>query len=271
MKRLCAGIGIVAALALLHPASAAAQVSGGHSLAFEVYSHEYEEEVGGTFFMSNKGPFVSARYAYVWKFDSKFIEVSPSVALGSVDYESAGTGTIDGTFNSTVILEVRGGNEFQVAEGVFVIPWVGLGYRNHYDAKGGEISSTGAAGYDRVSEYWYLPVGVTMSVPMGGAWMLEPAASYRFFLGGTQTSYISDVSPTCTDLKNDQNDGYGFEASLGFRTALNGSNLTFGPFFRYWDIDDSDIGYFACGGTLFAGIEPKNTTTEIGVRLRLGF
>jgi len=271
MQIRCSGAILVAAFASLPLTIAKAQVSEGHSLAIEGYVHEYEEEVGGAFFMSNKGPFVSARYGYTWKSGSNFIELSPSLALGSVDYESAGTGMIDGTSNRTIILEVRAGSEYQVGDGMFLVPWVGLAYRNHFDAKGGEITSTGFLGYDRMSEYWYIPVGLTMSVPMGGAWTFEPAATYKLFLGGTQTSYLSDVDPTCTDLENDQGSGYGAEASLGFRTDMGGKDVTFGPFFRYWDIEDSDLGFFTCGATLLAGIEPQNTTTEIGVRVRINF
>lgn len=266
-------IGLTAALALLPYSGAWAQVTPGSDWTFEGYWHEYEEEAGGAFLMSNKGPFLSARYGYNWKSGSLFLRATPSLALGSVNYTSAGTGDIDNTFNFTIDGELRAGAELAAGGGTFFIPWVGLGYRMHYDDKGGKISSVGAAGYDRRSEYFYAPVGLTLSVPLGANWVMEPEAIYKFFLSGTQTSYLSDIDPGCSDLENDQDSGFGAEASLGFRTVTSsGMPITVGPFVRYWDIDDSDLQPVYCYGVLQGyGYEPMNTTTEIGVRFRLNF
>lgn len=264
---------ITMAIALSFPGTVLAQVTPGGDWTFEGYWHEYEEEVDGAFFMENKGPFVSLRYGYNWKSGPAFLRLTPSLAIGSVDYSSAGTGEIDGVFNFTLDGEIRVGAELAVSENSYFVPWTGLGYRMHYDDKGGEVSTLGFFGYDRRSEYVYLPVGFFFSIPLSGDLVLEPEAAYKFLLKGTQTSYLSDFDPACRDLENDQDSGYGVEASLGFRKAIStGGNVTVGPFVRYWDVDDSDIEPIYCGGGIVgAAYEPANTTTEIGVRVRLSF
>ena len=269
--RISNGFAPVALLALAGLSTpAAAEVPQGFDLSFQIYSHKYQEQVGGAFFMSNEGPFGGVGVDYTKKLEGDiYFRGSTSLAYGSVDY--TGSGTIGGTPNYTLILEGRLGREFAVTDAFSVAPWAGLGYRMHYDDKGGEITSTGFFGYDRKSQYIYLPFAVTLDYRANSEWSLTPEFAYRLLLKGTQTSYMSDFSPACTDLENSQKSGYGLSAALNARTTIGQTPVTFGPFIRYWDIAESDIGIFSCGGTLFAGVEPDNTTTEIGIAVSLHY
>lgn len=252
--------------------SATAQVKPGFDVTIEGYSHEYEEESGGAWFMTNEGFFGSVGLGYTAPLeDGFFLRVAPSVAVGSVDYSSNGTGSIDGTRNYTFTADLLAGKEFTLQSGTIIAASAGLGYRSHWDDKGGEITTTGNWGYDRQSEYLYLPLSLSVSFPAGDDWRVEPAITYKVFLQGTQTSKFSGVDPTCNDLENDQESGYGVAASLMGHTQWGDTPVAFGPFYRQWSIGDSELGYFTCGATLYAGIEPENTTIEFGLGFRANF
>lgn len=135
--------------------------------------------------------------------------------------------------------------------------YFGLGYRTLTDHLGHKLSSTGAAGYDRLSQYYYAPVGF-VSEKDGKRWQFQ----YNYFLRGSQTSYLTQVAGYGNDLKNTQKNGYGLSVSYSPVTA--GWEI----FWRYWSIGDSDRqNLYSTGGALLGtGYEPRNTTSELGVR-----
>ena len=137
-------------------------------------------------------------------------------------------------------------------------PIIGLGYRWLYDDSGGRASSTGALGYDRQSQYLYVPVGGVFEFND----KLKAKGQFNYLLAGRQTSYLSDVAGF-TDVENDQTSGWGVDFTIDYK--LN-EKFSIYSFYRYWDIDKSDIstGTFA-GVLLFQAFEPANTTTELGL------
>ncbi|OGX08709.1 MAG: hypothetical protein A2Z88_01810 [Omnitrophica WOR_2 bacterium GWA2_47_8] len=193
-------------------------------------------------------------------------------SFGQVDYTSNSTGSIDDI--SDYLFEVRGLAGYDVPAGAdnLVTPYVGLGYRYWVDMLGGETSTTGHAGYDRESNYLYLPLGVNVGVPLQSGWSLGANVEFDVFLWGRQKSHLEDVSSSLNTLENDQNDGWGVRGSLTVKKEMEGIDLVAEPFIRYWSIEDSDIGTVTCGGTPCAlGYEPKNRTIEAGVRLGAKF
>jgi hypothetical protein len=55
-------------------------------------------------------------------------------------------------------------------------------------------------------------------------------------------------------------------------TTWNGRSIEFGPFVRYWNIDDSEVKPVAFNGvTIGGGFEPENETVEVGLALKIGF
>ena len=145
-------------------------------------------------------------------------------------------------------------------EGVYLSDtglFLGLGYRTLTDHLGYKLSSTGAAGYDRLSQYYYAPIGF-VSETDGNRWQIQ----YNYFLRGTQTSYFTQISGYGNDVRNTQKRGFGID--LSYAPASAGWEL----FWRYWSLEDSDMQllYSAGGDPLSFALEPKNTTSELGIR-----
>jgi hypothetical protein len=137
-------------------------------------------------------------------------------------------------------------------------PIIGLGYRWLYDDSGGQLSSTGAASYDRQSQYLYIPAGGVFEFSE----KMKVKGQINFLLAGRQTSYLSDVAGF-TDVENDQTSGWGADITVDYK--IN-EKFSLYSFYRYWDIDKSDVatGTYA-GALLFQAFEPANTTTEVGI------
>lgn len=202
---------------------------------------------------------------YVFGIEGQFL-------AGQVDYDSQSTGSIDNI--NEYLFEIRGlaGYDFPVADATVLTPYLGIGYRYLNNAMGGKRSTTGAAGYDRESNYVYMPFGVKTKTPLEGPWSLGFNVEYDLFLDGTQKSHLEDVSSSLSELDNDQNKGYGVRGSIQLDYQANTWNLLVEPFIRYWNIDESNIATITCGGTpCAAGYEPNNNSTEYGVKVGTQF
>ena len=214
----------------------------------------YEERhpVDNSFFMSQDGWMIGMNTNSETYDSGTYLGFKNRLAVGEVNYTSAGTGTMTGVpdyqFESTFYLGIpmEGTNSRTTI-------FSGLGGRYLLNASGLKQSSTGHSGYDRESRYVYLPIGVNYEK---GAW--EFRGEYLYFLYGQQTSKISQVGANYTDITNDQEDGSGMKL-----TAKYYSNKKFGYelYMDYWDIADSKVdvtGNF---------MEPRNTTSETGLRV----
>ena len=143
-------------------------------------------------------------------------------------------------------------------------PIIGLGYRWLYDDSGGTTSSTGALGYDRQSQYLYLPVGGIFDLND----KLKLKGQFNYLIAGRQTSYLSDIAGF-TDIENDQTSGWGTDFTIDYR--INNKTSIY-SFFRYWDMVKSDTATGTFAGVLkFQAYEPANTTTEIGLGITYKF
>ena len=135
--------------------------------------------------------------------------------------------------------------------------YIGLGYRNHYDHSGYGTTSTGYAGYDRQSQYLYVPLGAYYSTSYGYF-----KTQYNFLVQGKQTSYFSQISGYKNDIQNTQRNGYGVDLSYV------PSRANWEIYWRYWDISDSttDASYYSTGTLNGYYYEPANKTNEFGIR-----
>lgn len=207
----------------------------------------------------------SYRNNYVFGIDAQFL-------AGQVDYDSRDTGSIDNI--NDYMFEIRGvaGYDFPMFEQTVWTPYFGIGYRYLNDDSGGKTSTTGAAGYERESNYVYVPLGVKTNTPLSELWQLGFNVEYDVFVDGTQKSHLEDVSPALNTLENDQEDGFGARGSIQFARYADTWNLLVEPFIRYWDVNDSNVSVITCGGTpCAAGYEPKNTSWEYGVKVGTRF
>ena len=128
----------------------------------------------------------------------------------------------------------------------------GIGGRYLLNASGHKLSSTGHAGYDRESRYVYIPFGINFETE---SWELR--GEYLYFLYGQQTSYLSDAG-NYPDITNDQEEGSGLKLTAKYYVE-DGFGYEF--YMDYWDIADSKLD------TTGNFMEPRNTTSETGIRL----
>jgi len=148
-----------------------------------------------------------------------------------------------------------------LAEGYYPVSgafFAGVGYRRLFDNFGPGSTSSSARTYDRLSTYLYAPLGYNVRNDDGSNIKLQ----YNYFISGQQTSYISQVPGYLSDLVNDQKKGFGFDVSF---TNPAGS---WEAYYRYWFIEDSEISSGVTVAGIIYGYEPKNRTSEIGLRYR---
>ncbi len=227
------------------------------SIGIQSYYFEYEEPG----LMSQEGYYTGLAYQYGYKKTNWYLKADGMLAVGLVDYESNGTGTLDGERNFT--FEIRGVGGYTILEKstTKITPFIGIGYHYLQNKSERKITTTGHAGYDRESHYLYIPLGVTVDFQMKNGWHFIPEVEYDFFVTGQQdsrTGYLSGY----TDVSNTQDSGHGYRLSFGFSKEMRKFDLFIRFFFRYWDIDDSDTTTDPFGRVF---IEPKNETHEYGI------
>jgi hypothetical protein len=231
----------------------------------EIYYFQYREPG----LMKDKGMFYGVAGAYTYrgwipenpeepfKEDKWMFGIEGRFAYGRVDYDgSLWDGTpykVDNIEDLTTEFRFLLGPDFPKENGIDTI-YAGFGFR-YLDDKG----SKDPAGYDRESTYCYIPIGLRADRLLKDGWSVGATGEFDLFLVGDQKSHLGDVG--LIDVENRQNSGYGLRGSVRFEKQCENSSFTIEPFIRYWNIarsedDELDIGF-----------EPKNNTTECGVRL----
>lgn len=238
----------------------------GWEIGGQISRYKYEEPASPGFGgMNLKGDRVGIVGAYtITAANRVFTRIDGRVSYGSLKYSSGGTGTMDDVPDWTGEIRAVIGRDYLLGGGDYSLsPYAGLGYRYLYDDLRG-YSSTGAAGYQRYSQYVYIPLGLTARVRAGERWMLAPTVEYDVFLSGRQRSQLSDTGLGLPDVTNDQDSGYGYRAYL----MLENGKWAFGPWLSYWKVKDSNV--VSIGGGLGV-MEPENWTREYGVEFRYRF
>lgn len=260
-----------AALAVLFAASAASAGEPAHSFTVgpEVYWMQYKEP--GV--MRNEGVMYGLALGYRYHAPSNLVlGADLAVAAGEVDYDSEGAGSMENNDDTRLEARLLAGYSFRLGGDLAVTPYAGLGYRFLRDDSAGKLSTAGAAGYERRSNYLYLPVGVAAAKAIPGGWKVTGTAEFDWMFYGRQYSDLSGAVAGLPDIDNRQDHGIGLRVSLGVEKDLSGAlgkgaALAFEPFVRYWRIAKSEVEY-AAGAAWY---EPKNKTTEAGASLFLRF
>ena len=248
------------------------QIALSAELTFDMTSYSYREvDQNGNFFMEDKSaPFLFSVGIRNWGDDKSIAKKRSSnwmslytleYSFGNVDYTSAGTGTMKKEYYKSR-LEYYVSNISRVGAND-IKPFIGLGYRDLLDDSGFKQSSTNHLGYDRLSQYFYMPIGAI--------WYMSDTLSlksqYNYFILGKQTSFLNEILPNNYSInpENTQNIGWGVDLTL--RSKLNNKWSTYG-FFRSWNIEDSDLT--SCSPLTYC-MEPKNQTHEIGAGISYNF
>lgn len=189
----------------------------------------------------------------------QFVRGDLRYAFGSVDYN--GSGSASGQPDWYIETRVLVGKDWAINDAV-LSPYTGFGYRYLFnDARG--ITSTGAVGYRRESNYFYLPIGVSHRMALNDPARLVSTLEYDHLLAGKQVSRLSDAGLGYGDVKNNQNKGYG----LKFSVMYEKDKWAIGPYAHYWNIGKSDTALLFQNGTLVGtGWEPENNTVEFGLK-----
>jgi hypothetical protein len=211
--------------------------------------------------MQLEGPRLGVAAAYAWVNPQRaFARLEGRWSYGNLDYQ--GSGVLTGVDDYILELRLLAGRDV-AAGGVVWSPYVGAALRNLYNDLRG-VSSTGAIGYRRESSYLYLPLGVTLRMPLAEGWVLAPQLEYDAFVRGEQRSYLSDTGLGLPDVTNRQGSGRGYRGQLMFESP----RWAFGAWLQVWNIEDSELQAIAPGTLVY---EPANKTREGGVELRYRF
>ncbi len=247
----------------------------GSSFAKPVRTWELGAELSGIVYeepgvMKEDGVMYGIAGAWTNRHDRSMTRFEGKLSYGQVDYENSGT--LDNIDDFMFEFRMLGGKDLPVSKSTVVTAYAGLGYRYLNDDSGGMTTSTGAKGYERESNYFYLPIGVEALARMGKGWSFGAALEYDLFLWGRQVSHLSDANLGLSDIENEQNDGYGWRGSIRLRKKGRSKEYAIEPFIRYWDIKQSDYQYVLYNGVVWGyGYEPKNNSRELGLRLSVIF
>lgn len=188
----------------------------------------------------------------------RFSRFEGGFATGEVDYDGSlmdGTPyTMEGNRDYLVNLRLLLGRLWQSPawENRF---YAGLGYRLLYDD-----STQDPAGYERCSNYLYVPLGLKTYHGLGGKWLLGLGGEFDLLLLGLQVSGFAESETDSSTVKNWQWPGFGARGILELRYKTQTLDLAAAPFIQYWWIDDSSE---SSGGWY----EPRNNTLQYGVNL----
>lgn len=185
-------------------------------------------------------------------------------SFGALDYSSP-SGELDNITNYILEGRILIGYDFHFSNSLMLTPYVGFGYRYLNDDSSGKITSLGAIGYERESNYYYSPIGFMGWAKIGQGWVMRIAAEYDYFWEGKQKTHLGDALVGAPTIENKQKDGYGLRGSVKFQKNFGGTGFAIEPFIRYWKIDDSEFEYYSIGASRFRGYEPENESTEFGI------
>jgi hypothetical protein len=233
----------------------------------ELSSYTYKEPGPGVK-LSGVKTGVSAQYLYRARPEeqSAFFALQAAYMTGKVDYDGAlfnGVERIPYRYDglSDYYWEARGlFGTFAPLGDVELQPFFGLGYRYLFNGLG----QSPEGGYDRISQYVYSPLGINAVVQLPANWVFTGMLEYDLFWKGKQKSDLSGGA-----VSNDQRRGWGLRLAARFAKNLQNVTIFAQPFFRMWNIGDSDVAYAPSLGDFI--IEPRNKTQEYGLKAGVMF
>ena len=215
----------------------------------EVSYFRYDEP--GT--MKDTGVLYGVAGAYTRYRENRLFRIEGEFCFGLVDYEGslddATPYTMENCRDYLLNLRLLWGRSWEAGD------WdsrlcAGLGYRALNDD-----SSHDPSGYDRQSNYLYLPVGLKTYHELADHWQIGLGGELDLLLLGIQFSGIYEDGV----LTNVQWPGFGARASVELRHKAKPADLALAPFVQYWWVDDSNVsdGWY----------EPRNHTLQYGLGL----
>lgn len=248
----------IGSLAQVNAANAESGNKLTSSIGAEAFYSRYEEPG----LMENEGWMYGVSYEVDYQYSPSWsLLFDGLIATGQVDYTSESTGSMDGQDNFMTDNRLMFGHS--IVDGGTATLYYGIGYRYLVNDSAYMQTTTDHWGYTRRSNYIYSPIGVNFKLADSGAWQVSSTLEYDYFWYGKQVSELGYLG--YSDIENEQHNGYGFRFSLAIEKQLaSGKSLRIEPFYRYWDISDSET--VSLGNNVIAW-EPANTTQEIGLNI----
>jgi len=236
-------------------------------LGVEVFNDKYEEP---TVDVEDDATFGALDIGYIHNFKKYFVQVDGRFSYGHSDYESP-----SGHINEIPQYELEGrgtfGGNWNLGGGV-IAPYTGLGLRYFVDQLKGKLTEFNNWGYDRRIMQLYAPIGLSYTIGISDDWYIAPNFEYDAFIWGNVNSRLQNgnqyyVNDPYDDMNNPQHRGYGLRGEFMFVTKPDETGLSwqFGPFFRYWKIEDSETQTSPKGLKVY---EPRNTRMQIGASVK---
>lgn len=230
----------------------------------ETYRETYQEKYEDIYLMSEQATMYGVGATAGILIDNRHgLLLTGRYAQGKSDYKNLREDRENG--QDRYLYEIRAAYEytFPVLH-TEVTPSIGFGYRTLTDRLD-QITNDEKIGYRRESRYTFLSAGIKAKYTSPLArFSVTPQIAYQYLLKGTQYSTY-DAQFDVPTLIHQQRNGRGMEASMTLAYQLaNRSEIRIAPFYRYWRIANSE----ACDA---CGLEPANTTKEIGARFTYAF
>lgn len=256
------------ALAGVAPITHAIEITGS-SLGVEAYQEHYSEFQTGRKIMQEKGNMASLVGSTNLKLDDEnSLLLAGRYAFGKSDYTGAFQGGNYGDVQSNgqdrQAWEVQAIFKRRLAIGSLqdINIGAGLGLRHLEDS----MEQAAVGGYNRKNDLSYLKFSLDKKFTLESGINVTPSIAYKHLIEGTQTSMIGDA-----DLKHTQKKGFGFDLSVELERKIGANTFYAAPFYRYWNIEDSQTVYAIINGNLYSTVEPKNKTHEYGVAVGMKF
>ncbi|MFC1620926.1 hypothetical protein ACFL2G_01350 [Candidatus Omnitrophota bacterium] len=203
--------------------------------------------------------------------DRSMLKIEARGSYGQVDYTSESGSRIDGIDDRIFEIRGLGGYSLFVSDNSIITPYVGYGYRYLNDDMAGKISTAGAAGYERQSNYYYIPIGIESITVFEDGDYVEVKLEYDYFCRGKQMSLLGAI-PGYVDIKNNQGNGHGYRGSIKFHNKGEKIDFFIEPFIRYWSIAESEKAYYSYYGIIpMVAWEPKNNSKEFGMNFTIKY
>jgi hypothetical protein len=231
------------------------------SLGVEGYTDQYKEPIADVDTTAGYGGITAS---YQVSQPNWFLGIDGRADFGLAKYSS-----VDGTAQHEPQYETEfrlyGGPTYTLNGGSEIAPYIGIGTRLYFDQSAHTFTDLGFGGYNRYIQQVYAPVGASWTF-RSGDWTITPNAEYDQLLYGHVWSGLKEF--TGYDVTNTQSSGYGVRGALMFGTRSGKYLWEAGPYFRYWDIKNSDVFVGPDGD---GWIEPHNTRLQVGAQARLLF
>lgn len=249
------------------PCLAATLPTGSETkVGVEAFYDNYREPISPTVLVNEKAYFAGINGSYTYNWTEYMAAAELRGAYGRDNYKSP-SGTINNISQYDAEGRLLGGFRLPSPSGGTVfVPYLGLGSRFFYDNSKGRVTNLGLLGYDRRILQFYMPVGLKAQVHDGN-WIYSPMIEFDPLLAGKVNTRLGNISGL-ENINTTQHRGYGWRGELMVGQQYKSFGWEAGPYFRYWNIKDSNTATDSLGNVFY---EPYNTRLQVGAGLRFIF